>query len=155
MGPLRLHALVSRGTPKCRIMEVARRRGTGSYLQASADAASLLQARKAPPALQDRSALPDLKNRKDPKVPLEPKAQPRRQGRGRAAWPRGQIGPKAHRLNRMPKDQRVLPAKGRTASADKPGPAGPGRPGPLGPKEMPAPRQRSVSSPGGITEVSG
>jgi hypothetical protein len=66
MGPLRLHALVSRGTPKCRIMEVARRRGTGSYLQASADAASLLQARKVlpppwgpgPPA---RSFLPDLR----------------------------------------------------------------------------------------------
>jgi hypothetical protein len=52
--------------------------------------------------------------------------------RGEAGPPgsRGQIGPKAHRSNWMPKDQRVLPATGRTRTTGlgrQPGPAGPGR----------------------------
>jgi hypothetical protein len=61
--------------------------------------------------------------------------------------PQGRIGPQAHRVIREPKDQPGLPASaanpGRKALLDRPAP-----PDRLDPKETPAPRQLSVSSPG-------
>jgi hypothetical protein len=106
-----------------------------------------LPARLAPPALQDRSALPDLKDRKDPKVPSERKAQPATGVRPARPARRDRSAPKVHKANRELKDQRVLPASaanpGRKALPDRRVP-----PDHLDPKVTPAPRQRSVSLPG-------
>jgi hypothetical protein len=139
-----VHALVIRSTPKCRMTELAKQRGSPEFgdgrgtrrcrMQSASPGTQGPLGRLDPRRLQDRSLLPDLK---------DPRTMRSRGDRGGAGPPgsRGQIGPKAHRSNWMPKDQRCPAGDGAnpdhrprpTARASRSGrPASPRRPRPRG-----------------------